>query len=156
MSSCVELDGDLLNFPSKYIAHQCNCKSTNVSGLAKSIFEEFPWADITKFGPDVKKFESIDIRGNGQDERYVINMFSQIYPGKITEKSTSESDSSRKKAFLLCLKKILTIDDIESIAFPYRIGCGLAGGDWDFYRKSIYTFSKERDNLEVFIVRKYE
>jgi hypothetical protein len=81
-------------------------------------------------------------------------MFAQIYPGKINENSTLENDKKRKLAFLYCLKQISEIPDIKSIAFPYGIGCGLAGGDWSFYERAIQAFSNSFPETKVYILRK--
>lgn len=123
-------------------------------GLAALIFHKFPWADITAKGRDVKKFGSIDIRGNGEDERFVINMFAQVYPGRINQNSKLEDEKKRQLAFLYCLKQIGEIPDLESIAFPYGIGCGLAGGDWEFYNRAIEAFARSCPNTKVYILRK--
>ena len=154
MSHVTIIDGDILESEAQYIAHQCNCKSKNVIGLADAIFNKFHWSDITSKGQDIRKFGSIDKRGDGDDQRYVINMFVQIYPGKINSKSEMEDENSRKKAFLLCLKQITAIEKLESIAFPYGIGCGYAGGDWEFYSKAIEAFSISVPEVKVYIVRK--
>lgn len=154
MSRVTRINGDLLETDVQYIAHQCNCRSRNVAGLAKAIFSKFPWADITGKTREVKKFGTIDIRGNGEDKRYVINMFAQVYPGPITRKSSLEDENKRKLAFLRCLKQISEIPDLESIAFPYGIGCGLAGGDWEFYSRAIDAFSVSVPDVDVYVLRK--
>ena len=44
----------------------------------------------------------------------------------------SETAEVREKLFLQCLKALkIEVEqrEIKSIAFPWRIGCGLAGGD---------------------------
>jgi hypothetical protein len=47
----------------------------------------------------------------------------------------------------------LKIEKLESIAFPWRIGCGAAGGNWEKYMKMIEGFSEYVDG-EVLIYRK--
>jgi hypothetical protein len=44
--------------------------------------------------------------------------------------------------------------NIISIAFPYKIGCGLAGGKWEDYESMIYKFAKENPNIKVKIYKK--
>ena len=49
------------------------------------------------------------------------------------------------------LKEIAELPELESVAFPYQIGCGLAGGDWKQYRAALEDFAervKER-NVKV-------
>jgi O-acetyl-ADP-ribose deacetylase (regulator of RNase III) len=33
------VEGDLLQYPSTYLAHQCNCVTTGAQGLAAAIFK---------------------------------------------------------------------------------------------------------------------
>ena len=40
-----------------------------------------------------------------------------------------------------------------SIAFPCGIGCGLGGGDWKRYGKTIIDFAKLNEDVEVYVVR---
>ena len=41
-----------------------------------------------------------------------------------------------------------------TIAFPYKIGCGIGGGDWDIYKRLIEGFARDVRglNLRVSIV----
>lgn len=138
------VQGSLLTSRCKYIAHQCNCISQNALGLAQNIFEKFPYSNVYK-GRGVHKSTpgTISIHGNGNDERYVINMFSQFYPGK--PKPPRDSKEKRLEWFENCLKDISEIPNLTSIGFPYKIGCGLAQGNWDKYLKKLEEFQKRTD-----------
>ena len=152
------ITGDLLESKEKYIAHQCNCLSKQSAGVAKAIFDMFPHADVytDRDGPDA--FNSIKIMGNGQDQRYVINMFSQYYPGQPKlPLSTKDGVLVREAAFHKCLLKVARIPKLESIAFPWRIGCGIAGGDWNHYLGTLTNFSnyvEETQGAKVIIYRR--
>lgn len=146
------INGDLFASKEKYIAHQCNCVTQKAAHLAKSMFDRFPYANIYKerilpWTPPVgMQMGDIIVRGNGEDQRFVINMLAQYYPG-----SPKYSDSSRdgfiarKNAFQECLNKISEIPELTSIGLPFGIGCGAAGGDWLIYRKMIKNFSEKAD-----------
>jgi O-acetyl-ADP-ribose deacetylase (regulator of RNase III) len=131
---------DILNIPFHvdYIAHQCNCTSRGSKGLAKSIFEKYPYANT--YGM-YREPGTIHVRGN------VINMYAQRRPGL---PSGDDTPSLRILWFKSCLKEILKIEGIHSIAFPYRIGCGLAGGDWKQYQEMILRAFDDLD-IEVYI-----
>jgi len=88
----------------------------------------------------------IVIKGDGQSQRYVINMMGQYYPGY----PSHELHTNREKYFQQCLDKMSAIKDLDSVAFPYLIGCGLAGGYWPNYYKMIQDFS-EKVNAKVVI-----
>ena len=81
-------------------------------------------------------------------------MLGQIFPGhpKFPD-STADGYIARQGFFRKCLIAILQeIKDIDSIAFPYGIGCGAAGGDWNKYFEMIEGFSNYVDG-EVIIYR---
>ena len=147
-------EGDLTDSYAKYIAHQCNCVSKGYSGLARTVFEKYPWANT--YGSNKRKCGDIDIMGNGMDKRFVINMYSQYSPGK---PSIHSSDPYRLRLiwFQECLNKIREMDNLESIAFPYNIGCGLAGGKWEDYKKMIEDFDMncefELRNVKIYIIK---
>jgi O-acetyl-ADP-ribose deacetylase (regulator of RNase III) len=160
------IEGDLLDCDAQYIAHQCNCTSKSSSGLAKAIFEKFPYADIYKDryseNPFWHKPGELYIRGE-VNQRLVINMTSQVLPGgpgKLFEvapgMSTQETTETREKLFLICLKKIKAIPGIKSVAFPYKVGSGLAGGDWNRYHEVLNRFATQLDKsrVEVFIIKR--
>ena len=98
------------------------------------------------------------IRGD-ENHRYVINATAQIYPGKPNDKKLldfKDDAGSRQRYFSDCLMGIAQLKNLESIAFPYKIGCGLAGGDWEFYKQSIENFTHcvEQKGAQVFIVKR--
>lgn len=141
--------GDLLEAKEKYIAHQCNAVSNQAGGLAHYLFKKFPHADIYKDRPFPYQASGpnfpghIRITGDGINNRFVINMIAQYYPGSpINENSLLDGATARLAYFHKCLGTILKINNVESIAFPYMIGCGLAGGDWSKYKQLIEAFSR--------------
>ena len=55
----------------------------------------------------------------------------------------SQTKENRLQWFKECLDEIEKIEDLESVAFPYKIGCGYGGGDWNDYLKLIEQFSEK-------------
>ena len=178
-----EIEGDLFKSPEKYIVHQCNCVTTRAAHLAYHMFKQYPWSDVytprNGFGDKVHadllmgnmdeppspqteamlRTEDVPgdilIRGDGEDQRYVIAVLGQYYPGFVRY-ADSEKDGfkARQKYFHSGLWKMAQIPSLESVAFPYGIGCGAAGGDWDTYYKIIQNFAEYLDGkAEVFIYR---
>ncbi len=151
------VSGDILDCNFQYICHQCNCISYKSKHLAKDIFCKFPYADIytgRKSGDHC--MGDIIVKGNGKNERYVINMLAQFYPGrpKYTE-SKLDGFKARELAFSTCLAKIAQIEGLETIAFPYGIGCGAASGNWTAYQCMIEEFSdKVGDSVKVVLIKK--
>ncbi len=137
------VNGNLLESNEKYIAHICNCVTNRSASLAKDIFAKYPYADIYSNRVEPSKPGTIEVLGNGKDKRYIINMLGQYYPG-ISKYPNSNIDGikAREKYFHQCLLRIAKISNIESIAFPFRVGCGIAGGNWDHYLVIIENFAK--------------
>lgn len=137
------INTSLLNATTKYIAHQCNCITPHSAGLAKSIFDRFPYSNTYKLREDgIRSSQgTIDVLGNGDSERYIINMYIQYYPGKPYLRNTYDSYSKRLEYFKKCLAKITKIPNLESIGFAKGMGCKLAGGNEQDYSKILEEFS---------------
>ncbi len=148
------IQGSLFNSKEKYIVHQTNCITKKAAHLAYDVFKHFPYADIYSGRTSPDKPGTIIVKGNGVDKRFVVNMLGQYYPG-FPKFPNSNLDGSliREKYFHQCLLALAKISDLESIAFPYRIGCGAAGGDWHRYLGNIINFSNyiKRNNAKVYL-----
>lgn len=149
------VDGNILDSDCQYICHQCNCVTNEARGLAQHIFNRFPYADIYFNRPPGFKDKpgNIIIRGDPSlNQRYVINILSQLYPGK--SKYDIDSADLREKWFILALCQIKKIQGLKSIAFPWMIGCGYAGGNWHNYKKMIDLLADDLQGVaDVYIYR---
>lgn len=145
------VQGDLLDAKEKYIVHQCNCISQKSAHLAAAVFGRYPYADVYTGRVAPNNPGTILIKGDGKSQRYVINIFGQYYPGspKFTN-SSLDGSKIREKYFHQCLLELVKVQDLESVAFPYRIGCGAAGGNWKYYLGTLHNFS-EFVKSEVFL-----
>lgn len=163
-------DGNLLDADVDYICHQVNCQGRMGSGIAKQIRERWPVVyesymtkcdeveeiasrlygryEISPSGSDLL-LGDIQIVGLWDDyyatdkHQSVINMFAQQYYGYDGKRYTSYD------AFWSCLGKIKeTIPKGSKIGFPWGIGCGLGGANWEV----IMTMIKEVFNdFDVYI-----
>ncbi len=154
------IKGDLLTCDAQFIAHQTNCISVRSAHLAKAIFDKFPYSDVySKRDPDYPDAPgTIKVMGNGKDQRFVINMFGQFYPGspKFPD-NAKDGYKARQKYFFQCLYAISKIKNLESIAFPFCVGCAAAGGDWEIYNNILEKFSVfVGDKVKVSIIVKEE
>jgi O-acetyl-ADP-ribose deacetylase (regulator of RNase III) len=152
------IDGDLLDAPEKYILHQTNSISTGkAAGIARAIFDKFPYADCYADRKEQVKPGTIDIRGDGIKQRFVINLHGQLYPGKSKyPQSGTDGIAAREKYFYHGLLRVAKISNLESIAINYGIGCGLAGGSWERYLGQLKIFADhlEKDKVAVRLYRK--
>ncbi len=135
--------GDLFEATEKYLVHQCNCVTNKAAHLAFDVFEKYPYADIYTARTQPDQPGHLIIRGNGKDQRYVAAILGQYYPGRPRyPKSSLDGIPAREKYFYHGLLRLAQVPDLESVAFPWRIGCGAAGGDWDRYLGKITNFAQ--------------
>lgn len=149
MKYYTELEGDLITMTQTgefdLIAHGTNCFNNPNSGLAPQMekhfnVDKFRLASI-EFAGDINKlgqidFESVD-RESGRildnanipDSLIVVNAYTQFKGG-----SNLDYD-----ALVLCLKKLNYTFAGLHIGLP-KIGCGVAGGDWDKVRHLIKKY----------------
>lgn len=151
------VNGSILDSKEKFICHATNCVTKHAAGLAKDMFDKFPYANIYSSRDESDVPGTIVVCGDGLENRYVINMLSQYYPGK-PKFPNSQLDGSytREKYFKQALFQISKLDKLESVAFPYMIGCGLAGGIWSNYYNMILDFESyvdEKYNTKVVIYK---
>ena len=142
--------GDLLDAPVDYICHQVNCQGRMGSGIAKQIRERWPIV-YEQYISGFKAIEEESINWEDEldvsevllgrlqqikvnDTQTVINMFAQQYYGYDGKRYTSYD------AFWACLGGIRdSIPKGSKIGFPYRIGCGLGGANWQVIETMIYA-----------------
>lgn len=142
------IDGDLFDTKANYICHQVNCQGKMGSGVAKQIREKFPTVyEWYKFKCDEGRrtmkecgFDKSPLLGQVQivykkdylvgdydiDPQAICNLFSQDQYGYNGRQYT---DYAAFEKCLLQLKRMIPAG--ETIAMPYKIGCGLGGGNWD-------------------------
>ena len=147
------VNGDLLEFvKATHIAHQCNCKPGVMGGLAGAVRAKYPMADTGNFTTLAPGTISVCDGGNGVN---VVNLYGQVSPGrpKMTGIDTAEK---RLGYFKRGLFAITQLPDIHSLALPYMVGCGMAGGIWEIYEAALIDFADYADskNIEVYLVRK--
>jgi O-acetyl-ADP-ribose deacetylase (regulator of RNase III) len=141
------IKGNLLDAKEKYICHQTNSTSKNASGLAHYLFERYPYANFYKNRPCPYVATGQDlpghciIKGDGIKDRLIIGAMGQYYPGAPHENSLIDSSKVREGYFNRCLVEITHMENVESIAFPLRIGCGIAKGNWDNYLRALEAFA---------------
>ena len=136
---------DILLSEEQYILHQCNCTTTYAKGLSHVIFSKYPYADTYKSRKLPGVPGTIDILGD-ESNRLIINAYAQYYPGKANR--TNDSKSLRLRWFEECLEKVCKIEGLKSVCMPELIGCGLAGGNKDDYKKII---DKYMDKITIIL-----
>ena len=135
--------GNLLDATEDIIAHQVNCMGVMGSGLAKQIRNKYP--EVYANYKDYLKNYKGKILGSAQsvvchDGKIVFNLFGQYGYGR----DKQYTDYNALKSALSSLY-LFTYNKNLSIAFPYNLGCGLAGGDWNVVYKIIEEVFNDYD-----------
>lgn len=108
----------------QYICNLCDCVSTAGKGdqLVQQVFEQFPYANTYKDRSNNAKSTAgtIQIKGDGVINRFVINMYAQYYPG--SSKYHNDDLAKRLEWFTKCLSCILDNENIRSLALPSQMG----------------------------------
>ena len=143
------INQSLLEANTKYIAHQCNCITSHSAGIAKAIFDKYPYANTYKDRRGtIDNQGTVHVLGNGDEQRYIINMYVQYYPGKPTH---FDNYYNRLMYLKKCLNRISQISNLESIGFPFGMGCRLAGGNQSDYTEILEKFAEHvaKKNVKV-------
>src|SRR5271169_146147 len=153
--------GDVLTSKEDYIVHQCNCITTTSAGIARVIGSKFPYAAPYSnrrpnpsnpsrcLAEDISKPGTIQVwRSPTGDTPNFIGLYAQYDPGK---PSGEDSESARQEWFRYCLTLIEKVSGVKSIAMPWQIGCGLAGGNWKVYEEMIREWSEKHPDILVVI-----
>ena len=133
------VNGDLLQSNLPLIAHQTNCLGVMGAGIAKSIKNK--WSIVyTQYVDKCRHYNySKELLGKCQvcvteDEpiKFVVNLFGEYsFTESVAPFENRHTDYDALKKSLLHLKAICENTEITKIGIPYKLGCGLAGGDWD-------------------------
>ena len=156
------MEGNLLHTPIQIIAHQVNSIVVMNAGVARQIKDLYPEVYYA-YANYVKDFTELnDMSPLGEcfvqetdDERHIIlNVFGQESYGR--DKRYTDY-GALKKGFVNGIRWVR--DEYQNgeyygilqltIAIPYKIGCGLAGGDWEVVKKILEEIEQEENVLFV-------
>lgn len=141
--------GDITKTELKYIAHGVNAQNKMGSGVAKALYEKFP---------EVKKeyhlhcvlwsYEKQELL-LGQvcpvfiNDKNIFNLFTQLNYGYDGKRYVNYA------SIVTCFRTLSNlIPEGEILAIP-KIGCGLAGGDWNIVEQLIND--TVGDDLEIWV-----
>lgn len=127
------IDGDLLQAKEDIIGHQVNCMGVMGAGLALQIKRKYPkvfkvYKELVTEAENANSVrfllgKSLVVESEG---KYIANLFGQYTYGKIGQYTLMNAlENALKNLKSFALQHDLTV------ALPYNIGAGLAGGDWD-------------------------
>jgi hypothetical protein len=142
--------GDIMHATESHLVHQLNCVGTMPAGVAQAVGKAFPWAD-----PYAKRVPKTDdpLRCESESESIpgtIEQFYSQYKPGPPV---LTETRQSRATLFEKCLNLLPKVNDLASLAIPYKIGCGIGGGVWRTYEMLILNFAAKHPELKIAVYR---
>ena len=156
--SIIEVQGDLLKSDCQVIAHGCNCYAVWGAGIAKQIKELYPFAydadrDFLFKSPVRDKLGNISFSrvwkedGSLKSDCFVYNLYTQLGYGRDRVYVDYDAVMSSFILMKLNLKQnpLWFYDDVK-IGIP-KIGCGLAGGNWELVKSIIEFVNSKRMNI---------
>ena len=129
---------NLLDIKSGIICHQVNCIGVMGAGLALQVKNKWPIV-YKKYKEDCKQFMThpemmlghvLDVMV--EPTLVVANCYGQVFPSSVG-KQTDYDSWNTMFAKLQDLGNYFSLD----LHFPYMMGCGLAGGDWNMMSEKI-------------------
>lgn len=133
------VNGDLLKTDLPVIAHQTNCLGVMGAGIAKSIKNK--WNDVfiqykslcTNIIDKHNLLGKIQLCAtNDIPIKYVVNLFGEYsFTESVAPYENRHTDYDALRNALTVLKEKLVFLNFDKVGIPYKLGCGLAGGDWD-------------------------
>ena len=131
------INGNILNCSENIIVHQTNCLGIMGGGIALQVKKLYPnvYNEYSNLCKDYKENPS-QLLGYTQfvktpDDRIIANCFGQLGIGATVQTHYMALAMSLASVYRKAIQENL------SVAIPYNIGCGLAGGDWNIVYKII-------------------
>lgn len=132
------IEGNILNASETVIGHQVNCLGYMGAGLAMQIKARYSetyqrYREICDHHSDNRsELMGMVYLAHNSDGKTIANIFSQLDVGRSERKTDYESLN-------IGLNKVCEYakENNLTVALPYKIGCGLAGGDWNIVYKMI-------------------
>jgi O-acetyl-ADP-ribose deacetylase (regulator of RNase III) len=162
------IEGNVLTQGADVIAHQVNCQGVMGAGLALQIRALYPlvYKKYQKICTDYNSKELLGkiqfisipvvrthiINGHvdvGTEYKYFVNLFAQEFYGRVKRYTDYEALTK----CLTSLRDRMITKNLTTLALPYGLGCGLAGGDW----KVVYEIIRdvfENSDITIYICKK--
>lgn len=164
------VSGNLLEATTEYIVQQNCCTALKAQGLSAAIATQWPEANPYKDRrrykgnwsvlADRPKPGSILVYefDSSSHMKGIICAFAQVCHGKPEaykdplSLNIPDTATDRQAYFTECLEAIATLQP-NSIGFPYKIGCGLAGGSWLQYERILKQWSARYPSIHIVLYK---
>lgn len=144
----INYNGNLLDSTADIIAHQTNCQGVMGSGVAKAIKEQYPRVyeqyrkayenGLLKLG----MCQVVKTNPKGDDNRLIANLCGQDTFGRDNKRYTNY------EGIYVAIEKLANyckINDIKSVAFPWKMSSDRGGANWMVICTMIEAAFKDMD-----------
>lgn len=149
------IKGDILDVTEGIIVQQVNCFGVMGAGLAKQIRDKWPsvynsYQDRVHYSPNNKDLLGMTVWNRVDTNLFVASIFGQYDYGHGV-KFTNYPALFKGIDYVFGLAET----DQITVYIPKGLGCGLAGGNWDFVEAYLYDLDELFDNkVNIVIVEK--
>ena len=159
-----EVNGNLLTYPNiQVLCHQVNALGVMGAGIAKQIKTKWPnvfeeYRSYCKDPDDPHKLLGKCQLVHIESDRYVANLFGEysfyesIAPYEEGGKPRHTDYDALKEA-LHRLHTWMVLNDKVTVGIPFRLGAGLAGGNWDIIYKMVVDEFGDDEDITLYIVK---
>lgn len=148
MKKLIHVTGNLLTNPNvEVIGHQANCQNTFGAGIARSIKEMYPEAyrvDTMCAAKEMNvlgSFSAAHINHPTTKLRMIFNLYGQNLGTDHSKKLVRKTNYEALYSALEKMANLLSETDPASralvVGFPWGMGCGLGGGNWNIVERMI-------------------
>lgn len=160
------INGNILDSEDDMICHQVNCKAVMGAGLAKQIANKFKNVfNEYKAKCAMYSFNSnnllgscdfVECKSNNGNKLIITNLYGQNDIGiKVRQTNYEFLYQSLEKMFNYLNEQSILYNRPYNVGIPYKLGCGLAGGNWHIVYAMIESFAISYPNISIKIY-KYE
>lgn len=151
-------NGNIMDINGGIICHQVNCKGVMGAGLAKSIADTYPnvlksYKDFCgkfNYSEDLlgkTLFETVSYDINYKPILIIANIFGQFDYGIYKQ----QTDYEALKYGLQQVQHVSETFNLD-VYIPFKIGCGLGGGDWNIVKNIIKEIFSET-NQKCYLIK---
>ncbi len=144
--------GSILEINKGYIVQQVSCKNAYGAGISGAIAKKWPKVEQA-YRTQCKKAEKPEIQFHLQiikleNDLFCVNVFSQKEYGNSAKTGKIYTDM---ETLIACLTAIANRAQRENLPvyIPYKIGCGLAGGNWNELANALDLLDNEKFNVMI-------
>lgn len=146
-----EMDGNLFLSPAQIRCHQVNCKGVMGAGIAVEAKNRYPGM-FQEYQSRCKYFGSKNLG----DVQFYVSENGTVLANLFGQNEYSRGQlQTNYDAFEECIQTVyeFAIRYNLSVGFPYKIGCDLAGGDWETVRGIIEAYFGTEGAPTCYIVK---